>query len=128
MLPRKVQSLVRSHPGKGGTARVEASFWSVLASFWVSPFNPIPSLARGMATRVVTATWGDPAGSCLLSFCGLYQFCLSFTSPTELLCVPLAVEYIQTLAFVFLFLEQSTSFGLGKTEGVSILACESSEG
>lgn len=40
----------------------------------------------------------------------------------------LAVEYEQTRDFVFLFLEQSTSFGLGKTEGVSILACESSEG
>ena len=120
LLPTAIQVVVAQPGFKPGF--VSAHFFSV------SPFNcqPCPGL---LATHLGTAAWGDRP--CLkLSFFTLWPVsplpCLNLTY--RALYMVLAVEYVQTRDFVFLFLEQSTSFGLGKTEGVSILACESSEG
>lgn len=92
----------------------------------VTPFPALPELTGHTSSR--ERNLGRP---CLK----LFSIHLWPVSPLpccvpahRALCVYLAVKYVQTLDFVFLFLEQSTSFGLGKTEGVSILACKSSEG
>lgn len=78
-------------------------------------------------------SWGTPLGetlpeTILIQFVACITSTLLYPHTPSLLRVFLFVKYIPTRDFVFCFLEQSTSFGLGKTEGVSFLACESSEG
>lgn len=75
-----------------------------------------------VAPRLGSGTWGDPARYWPESPATMWE------PHTLALCGCFSDGYRQTLPFVFLFLEQSTSFGLGKTEGVSILACESPAG